>query len=538
MTNPFEIVEKREAERRKAAEQPPLIRLWDGNWRLLAEVEDYNKAEFTWLHNDAGSASLEIPLNNPAGELLKQPDAWPTKSLYITCDKSGARWSGRIENVTVRSKPLGESVVDVSAVHDYRKLKDLLVWSNPFLPAEIQFPKAFLLFGPSRWVVATTLFVNLLRKNNSKWMIPDDPLNVRQWVDLDFSEWPIMVEPVHFFQDRSIPAVLTSRFKYCHDCVIDIVKDAQLTIDVRRYLDGDKQPIEGRRVKHGCLIVKVEDRSGWTEGTSFLGSLVSGLIRGVKRIKGDGLTEGYETLPYGKTPEQYQRENWRGTLPSHPWVVLHHGKDTGVEAVDVSYTPPGPVQFVTGGSSMPGVNEAIKASIIGLGGVLGSIFGQSQAGSVVEAIAEPLYSDTILAFQAHKMHDRIKQHGWDFPFEKWVSGVDKAYTISALSAMRKAKEETREKYSCKVKMTEGLPYYVGPQGSGDFFIGDRVAVHAEGMPEGKLFVEQVSKLTYTHSATEAGWDIEVGESDFDSGFTYMSRRLERLTTGLKELGVW
>jgi len=105
MTNPFEIVEKREAERRKAAEQPPLIRLWDGNWRLLAEVEDYNKAEFTWLHNDAGSASLEIPLNNPAGELLKQPDAWPTKSLYITCDKSGARWSGRIENVTVRSKP-------------------------------------------------------------------------------------------------------------------------------------------------------------------------------------------------------------------------------------------------------------------------------------------------------------------------------------------------------------------------------------------------------------------------------------------------
>ena len=84
MTNPFEIVEKREAERRKAAEQPPLIRLWDGNWRLLAEVEDYNKAEFTWLHNDAGSASLEIPLNNPAGELLKQPDAWPTKSLYIT----------------------------------------------------------------------------------------------------------------------------------------------------------------------------------------------------------------------------------------------------------------------------------------------------------------------------------------------------------------------------------------------------------------------------------------------------------------------
>lgn len=183
---------------------------------------------------------------------------------------------------------------------------------------------------------------------------------------------------------------------------------------------------------------------------------------------------------------------------------------------------------------MPGVNEALKATIIGLGGVVGSLFNQSQLGSVAEAILEPLYSDVFAAFMAHKYHDRIREQGWDFPFEHWVDGADKAYTLSALTALRKAKHETREKHAVTVKMQSGAPYFVGS----DFFIGDRVAVHALGMRKDMLFVEQVEELEFKSDSDEHGWSVDVGKTSFNSGLSYLAERFERTTAGLKELGVW
>ena len=219
-------------------------------------------------------------------------------------------------------------------------------------------------------------------------------------------------------------------------------------------------------------------------------------------------------------------------------MVLNHGPYTGIESSEFEYTPPGVSQFVTGGSSMPGVNEAIKAGIIGLGGFLGSFFGQSQVGAVAEALLEPLYSDVFMAFMAHKHHDRIREQGWDYPFEQWVDGSDQAYTLNALSTLRRAKHDTRERFAATVRMNNGSPYWVGPPGHGDFFVGDRVAVHALGMPEDQLYVDQVQELTFRSSSSEKDWEISVGKPEFTSGFEFVQNRLERLTSSLRELGVW
>ncbi|MDK6577175.1 hypothetical protein QP281_25230, partial [Escherichia coli] len=75
-----------------------------------------------------------------------------------------------------------------------------------------------------------------------------------------------------------------------------------------------------------------------------------------------------QKIPRVEFPEEYSRKVQAGSLPEAPWVVLNHGPYTGIETSEFEYTPPGPSQFVTGGSSMPGVNETIKAGIIGLGG--------------------------------------------------------------------------------------------------------------------------------------------------------------------------
>ena len=518
-----------------------LIRVWDGNWSLMGTLSGEYRHEFTFLNNDAGTATVELPLDHWMAETLMDPQKWPTKSLYLTFDKDGARWSGRVETMKVVVDYKGDQQLELYALHDYAKLRELLVWSNPFLPAEVQFPKAWMLYGPSRWAVATTLFVNLLRKENSLWMLPDDPLNVRQWVDLDMSGWNMAVKPVEFFEDKSLPSVVYSRFKTFHDCVAPILADAQLTIDCRRYLPGDPDPMPGplSNLRYGCLVFEVKDQSGWNQETSFFGTMTGGLRRSIRRIVSeDGLVEGLTTVPRVTFPEEYSRKQWAGSLPSAPWVVLEHGEHTGVEATEFEYTPPGASQFVTGGSSMPGVNEAIKASIIGFGGLLGSVVGQSQIGAVAGELLEPLYSDVFLAFMAHKHRDRIRDQGWDYPFEQWADGSDQAYTLNAVSTLRRTKHDTRERFAATVKMNNGAPYWVGAPGFGDFFIGDRVAVHALGMPEDMLYVEQVQSLTYRSSADERDWEISVGVPEFTSGVDYLRGRYERLAAALREQGVW
>lgn len=520
-------------------QQDSRIRLWDGNWQMFAEVSGEFEHEYTFLNNDAGSATVQLPLEHAVAQAMAVPEEWPTQSMYLTFDKDGARWSGRVTGSRVVVNYKGEQHFELTATHDYQKLKELLVWANPFLPAEVQFPKAWMLFGPSRWVVATTLLMNLIRKNNSLWMVPDDPMNFGQWFDLDMSNWSMAVKPVDMGRDNSLTAVVSSRFKNFHACVIDVLDDAQLSIECRRYLPGDAPPIPGKNLRYGCLVFDIQDKSGWNKETSFGGNIVSGLSRAIARVASDGFTEGLDYIPRVSQPDEYYQKGFLGSLPSAPWVVLEHSPYTGMESTEYEYIPPGPSQFVTGGSSMPGVNEALKASIIGIGGIIGSIFlGQSQAGAVAESLLEPLYSDVLMAFMAHKHHDRIREQGWDYPFEYWVDGSDKAYTIQALSAMRKAKYETRERRAVKIKMNNGAPYWVGDRGYGDFFLGDRVAVHALGMPKDRLMVEQVQELRYSSSSDDRGWEITLGKPEFVSGLSYLARRYNQTTEGLRELGVW
>lgn len=522
---------------RKDRSADPVVRIWDGNWILFSEIHKFFELEFEFVRNDVGTAYIDLPIDHFISEWVLDPSSRDTKDLHLTFDKDGARWSGKVSTVRVIWAAKGQRSVRITARHDFQHLKNTLVWPNPFLPAEIQIPKAWNLFGPADWAMATTLHVNLLRKFASLWMLPDDPMDFGQWGNLDMSNWNIAIKPVDFFASTAPPATITSRFKDFHTAVKDVADDSQLSIECRRYLPGDTDPIPGMTLKYGCLVFEVVDKSGWNTETSFGGNLFSGLDRAFKQIMGDGLTENTLMIEHPDFPGEYYEPGFNGTLAQAPWVVLEDGPHTGIESSEYEYTPPGPVQFVAGGQSMPGVNESMKAVMIGLGGMLGSVFGQSQVGSVFEAIVEPLYTDTLLAFQAHKMHDRIAEAGNDSLFETFVDGSDRAYTLSALIAMRKAKWATREKHTATVKMNDAAPYAIGQHGYGDLFISDRVAVHAAGMPRGVLFVEQVEKLKYKLSNSGRGWDIEVGQPTAKDALLALYEKWEETSSGLRELGV-
>lgn len=530
-------VREQHEEAKRARLAPPLVRLWDGDWNLYTEIHGEIEHEFRFIEMDTGMAHIDLPLDHYAADWASDPAMRPKKDMHLTFDKDGARWSGKVRSVRVTWASKDTRVLRLTAKHDYEHLKKMRVWANPFSLAEVQIPKAWMLWGPARWAASTTLFVNLLRKNASLWMLPDDPLDFSQWLNWDMSNWDMVVKPINFFEDQSLPITLASRFKDFHSCVQKPLADAQVSVDLRRFLPGDEQPIPGMTLKHGCLVVDFVDKSGWHTETSFGGSLLTGLKRAFVQIEPDGIQEGVHYIEHPDFPPEYSQPGFRGTLPQVPWVVLEDGPYTGIESTEYEWNPAGAVQFVAGGQSMPFVNESIKAALIAVGGFVGSALGQSQAGTVIAELVSPLITDTILAFQAHKMHDRISELGSDPYFEEWVEGSDRAYTISAMLAMRRAKYETRERQSAIVQMNDGVPYTVGYAGQGDFWLSDRVAVHAAGMPKNILFVEQVEELAYRFAEDQRGWEITIGQPETKDPVLAAFEKWEETASGLRDLGV-
>lgn len=548
-------VQREKADRLVARRKHTLIRLWDGNWLQLAEISGEFHHSFTFLKNDVGAAELTLPIGHEVSDLLLDTNNWPTKSLYLTFDRDGVRWSGRIEGVTSSiSRGRNEATLKVVAAHDYKKLVDLLAWPNPFLPAAVQFPKSYVLTGPARWIVATVIEQNLWRKNLSMWALPDDPFNIAQWVNFNKRDWNMVVRAVPYTQDKTMWTTISSRYKTVHDCISPVCEDAGLVIEVRRWLRGDPIPYGSKEPRNGQLIIDVLDRCGldqvtaaphsaapWAMTTigSALGTLTNGFAAVTRSFKNHGIEQQLETVPRDIGGDAVRDKQWfEGDTSKFPWVVLEDSEYTSLESSGVEYVPPGQCQFVTGGASPAMVNNGIKMSIMALGNVIGAFINFASLGTMAATALEPLYTDVFMAFARLKMHDRIAKQGWDFPFEKWVDGANIGWSIQALLAVRKAMQESEERYSASVKMRDGDPYFVGQNGHGDLFVGDVVGVHTKGIPENLYFLAQVSKVTFEDDGGEMGWDIEVGQKEFESGIDKLFRDFGRTQEALKELQVW
>lgn len=523
----------------KARLARPLIRIWNGDWDLFGELHGERAGNFVFVENETGTASVRISLSHYIAIWIADHKGRTKKNVHITFDKQGARWSGRMDHYkVVRTKD--DVYLEVVFKHDYEELKHIRCWSNPFLPAEFQFPRLWMIFGPAKWSLSVTLLVNLMRLESSIWMLPDDPMDPSQWFNFDQSTWSQVVKPFTFAEDNSNVTTVFSRFKSFHDVAKRVLADAQLTMTCRRYLPGDSLPWAGADLRYGCLVWDIQDNSGWKTETSFGGNLLTGLERSFITIASDGLTEGVDVITGDPTfPDEYYQPGWRGTRPSAPWVVFQEGPITGIESSEFIYYPATDVQVVVGGHSAPGVNEGISAAIIGIGGFLGSLFGQSQIGPAVDAIAKPLYTDVVAAFQAWKSPGRAQDLGWSHFHERWGDGADRAYTLAALIALRAGMWSSRERTAHTIKVSDAAPYFVGDNGQGDFFIGSRVGTTVLGQPDqNQIFVERVQKIEYTWDESgPKGWQIAIGHREPEDPMMKSFELIQELASGLQELGV-
>ena len=583
----WDYAETRRLKREKDRLAPPLVRLWDGDYRLRGICAGWREIEFEFIDNDVGTASLKLSLDHYMAKWMMDHKGRTKRNVHITIDKQGARWSGRMDHYRVVRTKEGDTYIEIIFKHDYEELKHILCWSNPFLRPEFQFPKLWIIFGPAKWCLLTTLFCNLLRLETSLWTLPDNPLDINEWMGPSFwpGNWRQIVKPFPLLGDNSNLTVVFSRFKSFYDVAKSVLDDAQLSMTCRRYIvDEDPHPFGDLLgeldnavvedlftmipLRNGCLVWDIVDRSGWGTGTAFGGSLLVGLVRAVVEIASDGTTEGIDVFTGDPTfPGEYYIPGFLGTNPQAPWVVFEEGQFTGIESSEFVFYEATDTSVVLGGASMPGINEGISTGINMAGDFLTSMINSYMAptgpvggaidlpplGGVMDAVAKVFYENVIAAFMEFPslraaslplpiagLEDGTTSLGDFHYYEGWADGADRAFTISALAAARAKFYETRARTAHTIKISDACPYYIGEKGYGDFWVGDRVATSVLGNPvEHQLFVERVNKVKYQWDNNgPSGWTLEIGRREPKDPSLKLFEKVRDINSSLSQLGVW
>lgn len=549
----WEATTAREEAEARARLEPPLVRIWSGDFNLQGILNSEYSAEFTWIDNDSGTGLVEIPLWDPLAKWIWQVkdriDAGEKRNVVITVNKDGAQWSGILHDHTVEQREDGTHVLVCRFMHDFDLLKSYLVWTNPFLPDFVQFPRVFFLAGPSIWALKTALFLNVMREQENLWELPDDPMDQNSSAP-GMGDWSVVVKPTGFMDDMNagtIWSIPNSRFKYWFDMSKDILEDVQLSVQVRRFIEGeDEQPIEGQTLRNGCLVVDIVDKSGYFTDTSNGGDPFLGLKRTFAQLADDFIDEIVEDVVDPAVPDSYKIPGLKITDKTTPYVVYMQREETGIESSKFTYTPSTAVQIVAGGHSMPFVNEMISATIQTIGDAIAAAVFIPPIGGALDAILQPLYWDVIAAWMHFRSPGRIVHSGWIRHFEYIASSGDRAYTLEALLSLRKGFHETRSWFSHEVNVRDGSPWYIGDNGKGHFFIGDRIGAQVlgdfaakYGFSDFTIYVDRVRELTLAWDRDSfAEWKCTIGEKEKnkDRGQRALGI-LSDLAATVRELGV-
>jgi hypothetical protein len=106
--------------------QHPLVRLWDAEWNLQFVCSVEYKASFSWISNDTGPGQMEIPFDTPVAQWIFDESgrmaAGQGRTVCITVDFCGARWSGIMDKCAVEQREDMDVVLVVDWLHDYEHL--------------------------------------------------------------------------------------------------------------------------------------------------------------------------------------------------------------------------------------------------------------------------------------------------------------------------------------------------------------------------------------------------------------------------------
>lgn len=483
----------------------PRIRLYDGEWHYRGTVYGEIAGTVTQTVNESGIIQLRLPidLDNPrrtwAAFWALDEEGRGTSNIHIVIDTMGARIGGRMKSkngVTVKRNETGDEVV-IDFLDDIEELKFVHTAGNPFLPlALIQQPKAWMLLLEADYAILLTMACNLLRLQLTNINIADilrllDPAN---WTIpglfttfLNFWQQSQIVIKPRVFGDSVAPLALlvgsiqTSIF----DVAAPILEDAELQWELERWLTGDPEPWPGAGTnwRNGTLFVGIVDKSGFRQGTSLGGNLLTGLTRTIAGVLSNHVEDSYDLFTGATIDERgYRLPGILGTLPAHPYVVYRDGDNTGIQTSEFSRSPGGPGRITVGGQSMPGVNELISAAVQYGGDVLGdnlsAAFGANVSvgslGGALNAFLEPIYKDSILAHISVPLLLRVSKQGWGHYLETASTNITQAFTAASVMDLRARRRETDPETTFTLEVANASPWLIGANGYGHWWLGDRV----------------------------------------------------------------
>ncbi|ALA07841.1 minor tail protein [Mycobacterium phage Fayely] len=582
----WKLIQQRRAKRELERLAAPLVELRDGDFRLRGEVAGYRRLKWEFEENETTPATLQLPLDHYLAKWVMNHRGRAKRNVILNVEKQGARWTGMMDHYRVVKEDSGDQYLEIVFLHDFEQVKHIRVWCNPFLRPELQFPKIWIIFGPAKWCLLVTLFVNLLRLETSLWTLPDDPTDINEWMGPSFNpaNWRNIVKPFPFLADNSAITMVFSRFGTFYDTAKQILTDHQLTLTCRRYIkDRDPHPFNDLKgvwgidpvedllqlipLRDGCVVWDIEDNSGWGTETAFGGSWLTGFVRAIVQLASDGQVEGVDVFTGDYTyPGEYYNPFFLGTSPRAPHVVFEEGPVTGIKSSEFSYYEATDTSFLAGGQSAPGINEGISA-LVNIGGDLLTSFINSMLASVaifggaidlpplgglMDAVLQPLYSDVIGAFMEvptlraggislpiSGLEDIVTGLGDFHYFENMVDSPMKAFTLSAFAAIAAQIHATRQRTAHTLKVSDASPYIFAPKGYGHCWIGDRVGTSVLGYPvEDQLFVERIRKLTY--EIDKDGMkplDIEIGYREPKNPALAVLEEVKRINGALGTAGI-
>ncbi|WP_396902447.1 hypothetical protein [Mycolicibacterium sp.] len=561
--------EVREYRIERAADRP-IIKLYDGNWVYRGTVYGEIAGSVNITVNETGTIQLRLPidLDDPrrtwAAFWALDEEARGTSNIHIIVETMGARIGGRMKpknGVTVARGEKGDEVV-IDFFDDIEELKHVFTAGNPFLPLSlIQQPKAWMLLLQADYAILLTLACNLLRLQLTNISIADilellDPANWNLGNLLDIWQQSQIVVVPRNFGDSVAPLTLlvgsirTSIF----DVAAPILEDAELQWDLRRWFKGDPEPWPGAGTgwRDGTLFVRIVDKSGFRQGTSIGGNLLTGLTRSIASVLSNHVEDSYDLFT-GETIDEtgYRLPGFLGTLAPHPYVVYRDGDITGIQTSEFSRGAGGAGRITVGGRSMPGVNELISAAIQYGGDVLGDNISAvisagvgynvsvGSLGGAIDSFLNPIYRDSILANISVPLLLRTAKQGWGHYLEDTSPNVTQAFTAASVMDLRKRRRETDPDTDFTLLVANASPWLIGDNGFGHWWLGDRVGGTSKYLMP-RVFVRRNRNLGIDWGE---GKGVAIAAKFGDTrnkkdAIEHMAELVGRAMSGLQEIGLW
>lgn len=461
-----------------------VVTVYDKYYNFVGSLDDYKKLDITWERNATGTALITLKQDDPLVSTVMS--CWNTR-IPITFQSGALRWSGQIEYVDYSFKD-GEYNVDVYCTDDYQYFDKIMVFPDPFLPIQIQFPSEALFIGPAITCIKTMIAENCFRLQSGIWELIDNALSG----DFNWEAWfgtllesngnltemlitPIAVVFTDPLFDTSPWISLEGRMDKVSTLVGQALKDAGLLLTANLWLPGEPQPA-GMIIPLTAptIVVDCKDMSGITGPT---GTFIDGLVKDVVDLQATILGNVLQPLLNPGNlyaPEGINIAPALGVNFNAPWVLFTDHPRGGLREFHLIPHTPLAYTVIGGGKSPQWINDLIN---IMLEWLIDSIEIAIGLTGIPSDLLNGTFDDVIMAFQQIENFPRRQAMGPYAHAEYFQQTGASAYTLDEWFSLLQAMWDTRGYNGIQLSFDDGYPYKIGK----DIFIGILASFAATGL---------------------------------------------------------